>query len=140
ISFRQKKTGGAVLVPIHSELGRYLFRLPRGIGKAPILRHLSAKSGTGKSGLSMAFKRIMERAGIEAGVARARVGSAGRSVSKLSFHALRHSFTSELARAGVAPEVRQLLTGHSDLASHKQYTHLELDTLARAVTSLPSLP
>jgi integrase len=140
IGFRQKKTGGDVLVPIHPELGRYLSKLPRGIGKAPLLRHLSTKSGTGKSGLSMAFKRIMTTAGIEAGIARQRVGAAGRSVSKLSFHALRHSFTSELARAGVPPEVRQLLTGHSDASSHQQYTHLQIDTLTRAVTALPSLP
>jgi integrase len=140
ISFRQKKTGGDVLVPIHPELGHYLSKLPRGIGKAPLLRRLSTKSGSGKSGLSMAFKRVMTAAGIEAGVARQRVGAAGRSVSKLSFHALRHSFTSELARAGVAPEVRQLLTGHSDASSHKNYTHLELDTLTRAVTALPALP
>jgi integrase len=144
ISFRQKKTenksGGDVLIPIHPELGRYLSKLPRGIGKAPLLRRLSTKSGSGKSGLSMAFKRIMMAAGIDAGVARERVGAAGRSVSKLSFHALRHSFTSELARAGVPPEVRQLLTGHSDATSHKTYTHLEIDTLTRAVTALPSLP
>jgi integrase len=140
IGFKQKKTGGDVVVPIHPELGRYLDKLSRGIGKAQILPSLSGKSGTGKSGLSLAFKRIMATAGIEAGVARKRVGAAGRNVSKLSFHALRHSFTSELARAGVAPEVRQLLTGHSDLSSHKAYTHLELDTLTRAVTSLPCLP
>ena len=54
---------------------------------------LSRKSGSGKSGLSMAFKRIMERAGIEPGVARERAGKAGRNVSRLSFHSsLRHSF------------------------------------------------
>ena len=140
INFRQKKTGTDVLIPIHPELGRYLSQLPRGIGKAPVLAHLSTKSGTGKSGLSMAFKRIMARAGIDAGVARERVGAAGRSVSKLSFHALRHSFTSELARAGVPSEIRQLLTGHSDATSHKIYTHLEIDTLTRAVTALPALP
>jgi integrase len=140
IAFRQKKTGTDVLIPIHPELDRYLSKLPRGIGKAPLLPHLATKSGTGKSGLSMAFKRIMTAVGIEAGVARERVGAAGRSVSKLSFHALRHSFTSELARAGVAAEVRQLLTGHSDPSSHKLYTHLEIDTLTKAVTALPSLP
>jgi uncharacterized protein YbjT (DUF2867 family) len=65
-------------------------------------------------------------AGIAPGLARAHAGKAGHSVSKLSFHSLRHSFTSELARAGVAPEIRQRLTGHADLTSHKTYTHLEL--------------
>jgi integrase len=140
ITFRQQKTGGVVLVPIHAELTRYLDKLPRGIGKAPLLPQLSTKAGTGKSGLSNTFRKIMTKAGIEAGVARERVGAAGRNVSKLSYHSLRHSFTSELARAGIAPEIRQLLTGHSDLSSHKTYTHLELDSLSKAVSALPALP
>ena len=139
ISFRQRKTGDALLIPVHLELERYLGKVPAGVGRAPLLPSLAHKSGTGKSGLSMAFKRIMNAAGIEAGVARMRAGERGRSVSRLSFHSLRHSFTSELARAGVAPEIRQQLTGHRDDSSHRVYTHLELDTLRRAVTVLPAL-
>jgi integrase len=139
IIFVQKKTGKAVLIPIHPALRPYLDQLRPGVGKAPLLPTLSKKSGTGKSGLSMAFRRIMDKAGIEAGVARERTGAAGRTVSKLSFHSLRHSFTSELARAGVAPEVRQLLTGHADLQSHKTYTHHQLATLRDAVGTLGAL-
>ena len=52
----------------------------------------------------------------------------------------RHSFTSQLANAGVPPEVRQQLTGHSDLSSHRIYTHLEVDTLGKAIAALPALP
>ena len=44
---------------------------------------------SGKSGASQAFRRIMERAGVPAGIARkAEEGSAGRSVSARSFHSL----------------------------------------------------
>jgi integrase len=139
IAFRQKKTGDALLIPIHPALQHYLDKAPAGVGRAPLLPSLAHKSGTGKSGLSMVFKRIMNAAGIEAGVARMRAGKRGRSVSRLSFHSLRHSFTSELARAGVAPEIRQQLTGHRDDSSHRVYTHLELDALRRAVTALPAL-
>jgi integrase len=139
IAFRQKKTGDALLIPIHPALQHYLDKVPSGVGRAPLLPSLASKSGTGKSGLSMAFKRIMNAAGIEAGVARMRTGKRGRNVSRLSFHSLRHSFTSELARAGVASEIRQQLTGHRDDSSHRVYTHLELDTLRRAVTALPAL-
>jgi len=139
IAFRQKKTGGALLIPIHPDLGRFLSKVPIGIGRAPLMPSLADKSGTGKSGLSMAFRKIMVAAGIEAGIAREREGERGRSVSRLSFHSLRHSFTSELARQGVAPEIRQQLTGHRDDSSHRTYTHLEIDTMRRAVSSLPSL-
>ena len=49
----------------------------------------------------------------------------------------RHSFVSELANAGIAPDVRQLLAGHSDDRSHAVYTHTQLDTLRAAVKKLP---
>ena len=140
LSFKQKKTGGLVVLPVHHELAQHLQRLPAGVGKASILPSLSVQSGRGRSGLSMQFRKIMERAGIDAGIARERSGKAGHSVSKLSFHSLRHSFTSALAAAGVAPEVRQQLTGHADLKSHQGYTHPELDTFRRAIASLPALP
>ena len=61
---------------------------------------------------------VMARAGIEDGIARQKKGDAGRNVSRLSFHSLRHSFTSALANAGVSAEVRQKLTGHADDKSH----------------------
>jgi integrase len=140
ISFKQKKTGGTVMIPVHPELARYLAQLPAGVGKAFMLPRLSGKSGTGKSGLSMAFKRIMERAGIEPGIARERAGAAGRSVSRLSFHSLRHSFTSALANAGISPEIRQQFTGHADLDTHRKYTHHELSSFRTAISTLPALP
>ena len=60
----------------------------------------------------------MERAGIDAGIARERSGKAGHTFEVL-FPLLRHSFTSALAAAGVAPEVSQQLTGHADLKAIK---------------------
>jgi hypothetical protein len=51
----------------------------------------------------MAFRGIMERAGIAAGVAReAEEGGVGRSMSARSFHSLRHGFVTALAHANVA--------------------------------------
>jgi integrase len=55
----------------------------------------------------MAFKRLMERAGIDDGVARKKDGKLGRNVSRLSFHSLRHSFNSAMANADVPLEIRQ---------------------------------
>jgi integrase len=65
------------------------------------LRRMAGKSGGGKSRLSMAFKRIMEQAQVEAGVARLSSGAKGRSFSLRSFHSLRHSFISALANSGL---------------------------------------
>ena len=64
-------------------------------------------------------------------------GKGIRKFSKRSFHSLRHSFNSALANAGVPEDVRMKLTGHSSKAMNEVYTHLQVDTLKHAVTSLP---
>jgi site-specific recombinase XerD len=57
----------------------------------------------------------------------------------LSFHSLRHSFNSAMANAGVSQELRQRLTGHASKAINDRYTHTELETLRKAVGTVPSL-
>ena len=142
----QKKTKGKtpkskVEIPIHEALEEYLLSEPTsGAQNAPVFPELHGKSGSGKSGLSMAFKRIMAKAGIDAGVIRQRSGPAGRSVSALSFHSLRHSFNSALANAGVSQELRQKLTGHASADMNIIYTHHELETIRTAIKTLPRLP
>jgi integrase len=134
------KTGAVVHLPLHSELAEWLFEQTRGIGNAPVFPALCGKTGGGKSGLSNAFRRIMERAGIVGRVLRQRKpDGAGRTQSSLSFHSLRHSFNSALANAGVAQEVRQKLTGHASKAMNTKYTHHEIDKLREAVAMLPNL-
>jgi integrase len=140
ITFTQKKTGAELKVPIHSELEDYLLShsVPDDSRK-PLFPKLYHLRGSGKSGLSSAFRRLMDRAGIDAGIARQKIGKAGRNVSRLSFHSLRHSFTSALAAAGIAQELRQKLTGHADAKSHAVYTHHEFATIRAALEKLERL-
>ncbi len=141
ITFVQRKTGSSVQIPIHQDLYEYLLKLPRSDRpKKPVFPKLFDKPGAGKSGLSMAFKRLMERAGIDDGVARKKDGKLGRNVSRLSFHSLRHSFNSAMANADVPLEIRQKLTGHASQDMNKHYTHLELERVRRAVESISRLP
>ena len=143
ISFRQKKTDAKIRIPIHSELLDHLLTLPGSSSdddSKPLFPTLFHLSGTGRNGLSMAFKRIMEQAKIDDGVARERSGRHGHKVSLLSFHSLRHSFTSALANAGVPAELRQKLTGHADDKSHALYTHHEFEVIREALGSLGRLP
>jgi integrase len=132
------KTRKDVVIPIHPQLTAWFKKQTRGIGKAPVYPTLVGKAGGGKSGLSMAFKRIMERAKIKERILRKAIG-AGRSQSSLSFHSLRHSFNSALANAGVSQEIRQKLTGHSSAEMNKIYTHHELAPLRAAVEKLPAV-
>jgi integrase len=140
IAFSQKKTGAPVKIPIHPELEEHLIALPSSdkLSK-PVFPELHDKPGSGKSGLSMSFKRVMAKAGIADGVAREKSGKLGRNVSSLSFHSLRHSFNSAMANAGVSPEIRQLLTGHASGEMNKIYTHHELEVVRKAIQSISKL-
>lgn len=56
------------------------------------------------------------------------------------FHALRHSFISNLANGGVAPKVAQSLARHSTITlTLDRYTHLRADDDVRALDALPDL-
>jgi integrase len=135
---RRKKKNRKVVLPIHPQFAEWLRKQTRGIGKAPVFPSLAGKSGGGKSGLSMMFKRIMERAGIAGRILRERNGE-GRSQSSLSFHSLRHSFNSALANADVAQEIRMRLTGHASVSMNEVYTHRELEPLRKAIAKLPRI-
>jgi integrase len=138
ITVETRKTRKTVIVPIHPQFGAWLLKQTRGIGKAPVFPTLAGKSGSGKSGLSMAFKRIMHKAGIKGRVLREANG-AGRSQSSLSFHSLRHSFNTALANAGVGVELRQELIGHSSLEMNKLYTHPDIEVKRKAIALLPKI-
>ena len=137
---KTRKTGKVVVLPLHSDFSAWLSKQTRGIGKAPLFPVLAGKTGGGKSGLSMKFRRIMERASVVGRVLREREeNSAGRKQSSLSFHSLRHSFNSVLANAGVSQELRKKLTGHTTDAMNAKYTHHESDALRAAVEKMPSV-
>jgi integrase len=134
IRFQPGKGGGEVITVIHPELEDYLLSLPAPkTDKAFLFPSLAQRL---ISPLSKHFRKIMERAHIQQSVIRER-GKAGRSVNALSFHSLRHSFSSILANAGVSEELRMALTGHTTREVHRGDTHHQLAALRDAVATLP---
>lgn len=139
MTYSRRKTGTAVMMPLHEDLTAYLTELPTTDDpEAFLFPSLAGKAAAGKSGLSMAFKAIMEKAGIEGEKEEAK-GEAGRTRNALSFHCLRHSFNSALANAGVPVEIRQALAGHASAEMNMNYTHRELAPLQEAMKTLPRL-
>lgn len=58
----------------------------------------------------------------------------------LDFHALRHTFISNLARAGVHPRNAQALARHSTIdLTMNTYSHVSMNDLARDIEALPSV-
>jgi integrase len=139
VTFVQRKTDTKIKIPIHSGLHKHLSSLEHQNGASPVFPTLYGKTSSGKSGLSMAFGRLMASAGIEQGAIRERTGGLSRKVSALSFHSLRHSFNTVLAQKGVPLEMRMKLTGHSSAEMNAVYTHTELQTIAKALRHLPRL-
>lgn len=137
---KQEKTGVGVAIPIHADLLEHILGLPaHDKPNAPVFPELYDMAGGGRSGLSETFKRTMVKAGIKVEKRLQAAGPAGRGRNSLSFHSLRHSFTSALANAGIPEEVRQKLTGHRDKGSHKIYTHLDFPSLQAAIKTVPSI-
>ncbi len=137
LTYTQGKTGLKLTVPLHPDLLAHLEELA-GTDKAAVFLMpgmADLKSG-GRHGLSEGFKRIMRKAGLDLQTV---AGKGIRNISRRTFHALRHSFTSALANAGVTAELRMKLTGHTTEAVHRGYTHHELETLRAAVGKLPAL-
>jgi integrase len=138
IRFVTGKTGKEIVAVIHLVLEEYLLSLPAAESDDAFLFPSLAQRAT--SPLSKEFSRLMEAARIEQRVIRDRnENGSGRSVSALSFHSLRHSFSSLLANAGIAEETRMALTGHTTREMQQRYTHRELAILRDAVAVLPRI-
>jgi integrase len=136
IRFVTGKTGREIVSVIHPALEDYLLSLKAPETDDDFLFPSLAQRAT--SPLSKEFRLLMEQARIEQRVIRERnEDGSGRSVSALSFHSLRHSFSSLLANAGIAEETRMALTGHTTRDMQQHYTHRELQILRDAVNVLP---
>jgi integrase len=148
IRFRPRKTGGEVVSVIHPALEDYLrsikpksgkiIKFPKGKDNegAFVFPSLVEQTHPNASPLCKEFRKLMQRANIEQKTIRDKA-KAGRCVYALSFHSLRHSFSSILANAGVSEERRMALTGHKTRDMHQHYSHHELAILRDAVSLLP---
>lgn len=138
--YRHSKTNRMVECPMHPDLEDYLLSLPvkNRDPNTELTPSLACRPVGGRSGLSREFKDIMAAAGVADGRIEGK-GGRGRAFSRLSFHALRHSFVTHLAAAGIAREIRMKLSGHTNENVHDKYTRLQLDPMREAVSKLSSV-
>jgi len=119
---------------LHEHLKALAARKPV-LGSEPITPDLSVRHIGGRGGLSMTFKKLMQRAGVAGKTTTAAEGTAARSFNTKSFHSLRHFFVSQLRRAGADLEAAQAAAGHSDAASHARYDHDKRDRVQRNIAA-----
>lgn len=123
---KTRKHGILVRIPLHPTLASWLsehknasaYITPSRIGHN---RKVSSKDG------DMTFCELLAAAKIEKASER----------DKLSFHCFRHTFVSRLAEAGVSPDVRMRLVGHTTTENHAIYTHDDVSARA-AINALPA--
>lgn len=145
ISYYPQKTANSgkrkpLEAPMLPDMEKYLLDLPIKSNKpeAPLFPTLSKKKANGRSGLSNTFFRLISQAGIDNEAASGKTHGKGRTVFKLGFHSLRHTFVSFMANMGVPEELRKKIVGHTSNV-HERYTHLELKTLQTALENFPRL-
>ncbi len=143
INVMPRKTEGkgtTVEIPLHPDLVAFFqgHEIPP-FAKSPLFPTLHEFNSGGRDGLSDQFKKIMEAAKVDRGIARIKGEGVARTTAARSFHSFRHTFTSWLAKADVPEEVRMKMTGHTESKTHQKYTHQELSTLRAGVERIPRL-
>ena len=138
---KTKAKGRKLEIPLHDEVLAFFEEHPLpAFAAAPVFPSLASRKVGGKQGLSIEFGVIMDTAKVPRMRSRSTEDGAARMMSQRSFHSFRHTTTSLMANAGVAPEMRMSITGHSTNEAHQGYTHLELAPMREAVDRMPSLP
>ena len=106
---------------------------------AAILRDHFRDSGDAEAAFLMPEKTNVARM-LRADLKAAGIPNRDRSGHVVDFHALRHSYISLMARAGVAPKVLMDLARHSDInLTMGYYSHTVVSDRAEALTALPDL-
>ena len=87
--------------------------------------------------LSRKFKEALERAKLKIATFKT---SVGQQRYAYSFHTLRHTYATNLARSGVHPKIAMDLLDHSDInLTMAYYSHTDVKERAEALGGLPSL-
>jgi integrase len=147
ITLRTRKTGAAMLIPIAAPLYAMLteLRAQRKDAKPTdpfwpeqAKRYEEQASG----GFSGQFADLLAKAGISGPRTRGsmkKIKTDRRTVKEVSFHCLRHSYVTTLAKLGQSQQIVKALAGHSSDEINDLYTHLPIEALMPAIALLPDI-
>jgi integrase len=140
IAFTARKTGPRINLPLMPPLVDYLSELPASDNPNAHIFPNAAKCKHSAT-LSNQFREILVEAGLVEPREYDRATAKGRSRerSEISFHSLRHSAVTMLKAAGVSDFMAMQIVGHESSAISRQYSHLSVDDLRRAMQRLPDV-
>lgn len=120
---RDTKTGEPRRIPILEPLLEILRQAPRGLREA----HVFLYGGKPLRDIREGLRRACKDAGVPFG---------RKTPGGFVFHDLRHTFVTNMRRAGVHDTVIMQITGHSDLAMFKRYNLVDDQEAAQAGAKL----
>jgi integrase len=147
ISFRTKKTKHALEMALAEPLLDYLSGLPSSddAGTFVFADLAGMASGKNVSPLSNSFALdVLIPAGLmpkrnEKKKSEGKGRRGKRKVNEVTFHSLRHNFTTMLKAAGGSNSMAQSIVGHKSSAVSAHYTHLGADDTAALISKLPDV-
>lgn len=147
VSFVTRKTGKRLSFRIAKPLEDYLTNLPSADEPDAFIFPTAAAMAEKHTGTisTKFYDEILAPAGLVAARPKAEAKqngegrSAKRQVSELSFHSLRHTFTTWLKSAGASNALAQMIVGHDSEVVSRGYTHLSADDTAEAISKLPDV-
>lgn len=117
------KTGEPRTCPICNDLYYVLKKMPRALHDP----HVFLYKGKPIEDIKTAFKTLCEKAGVPC----------GRKVKGgLTFHDLRHTFNTNMRKAGVDKETIKAITGHNTDSMFTRYNKIDRDDIDQAVEKL----
>jgi integrase len=114
-------------IPICDELYSMLVSLPNRVQKSNKDNHVFQYEGKPVSDIRTSLKNACKKAGIECG----RFVKGG-----FIFHDLRHTFNTNMRKAGVAESVIMEITGHSTREMFDRYNTIDEDDSRKAVEQM----
>ena len=144
VQFRQRKStkGAKATLGLHPDFEDWLSANSKADDKdGPVFPSLANRAGGGRNGLSKAFARIMDRAGIKSPlIGESSSRGKSRSVRSLSFHSFRHGAASEIFNTEALREITRRITAHAAHGSINSYIHHNIDVLKAATELIPRIP
>ena len=141
VSLVTGKTKRRQIIPLSTVLVKHLLTLPSSDNPdAPVMPRCAENAVTT---LSRQFGELLTRAGLIKRAITHRKRGTGRSArhvqSELSFHSLRHTATTLLKSTGASNAIAGEIIGHDSAAISRGYTHIETETLRKAVDAMPDI-
>jgi len=140
LSFEERKVNKAVVLGLHPDFENWIReRASKSNGESYVFPSLANRTGAGRNGLSKAFGRIMDKAGVTGKVLRVR-GAKGSTVKSLSFHSFRHGAASAVFKNAALKDIARRVTAHSSRGVVDRYLHQDVEAIREATALIPRLP